>query len=88
MARGESKQDVKEEIRRARAALRNDVAALDHKLHVDMPRQVREQGTRAAIGLAAVGLALAGVALFGRTRRERAAQKAEPAAKKRRKTKR
>lgn len=83
MARARSTDEVKEEIRRARAALHDDVVALDRKLHVDV-RHAKEQGIRAAIGIATVGLALAGIALFGK-RRER---KPHASSKKRKTTRR
>jgi hypothetical protein len=49
------KDRVKDEIRSARADLRDDVAALDHQLHVDVPAKVSDKAPFITAGAAAVG---------------------------------
>lgn len=56
MADTNGTEQLKEEIRRARADLRNDVAELDHHLHVDVPATISDEAPLIAAGAAAVGL--------------------------------
>lgn len=47
---------IKEELRQARADLRDDVAALDHQLHVDVPARVSDYAPMITGGIAVLGL--------------------------------
>jgi hypothetical protein len=55
MAETPSTEEVKEQIRSARADLRNDIAALDHQVHVDIPARVADNAAILTAGGAALG---------------------------------
>lgn len=61
MADTSATNDIKEELRNARASLQRDIAELDHHLHVDVPETIADQVPLIAAGAAA----LAAVIGFG-----------------------
>lgn len=48
-------EEVKREVRTARADLHRDFAELDHQLHVDVPERIREHAPLIAAGAAVLG---------------------------------
>jgi ApbE superfamily uncharacterized protein (UPF0280 family) len=55
MSEMQSTHDVKEELRAARANLRNHIAELDHQIHTDVPARVSDNAPLIAAGAATLG---------------------------------
>ena len=73
--RKKTSEDVKEELRRARADLRDDIAALDHQLHVDIPARLKKKVPLAAGVAGAAAVTAAAIAIVKRRRKKNAARK-------------
>jgi len=69
MADSKATRDAKEELRRARAKLHEDVADLSHHLHVDIPARVKAKAPAIAAGAAAVTAAAVGIVAAKRRRK-------------------
>ena len=78
MASRKTTEEVKDDIRRARANLSDDIAALDHRLHVDIPARLKRKIPVIAGIAGAAAVTAAAVAMARRRKAKSAAKKSAP----------